>query len=521
MTADEFLNLTLQRTKAQVRANDLVTGLLWLLALLAAALLAVIIFDLARPLDRAAHLGLLAVLAVFTAAALATILLWPQVRRVNELFAARLIERAAEDQFRNSLLTFVELRHDPAAPPEVRAAVAAKAAHDLQAVNFHLLLNHRPRRWAFIALAAVALVAVALALAGPGNFTAALGRAVGMNIAPPPATRIVDLQPADGTTILPGADVHIVATLAGRRPDSVAATLNEGGRFWNTVAMKPLAGDDWELVVGNVRENLRFRVEAGDALSDDHYLTVRPKNAAPPTAKLLNSSATAPQKMAASTGSSASASVHPSPMGEGGPQRPGEGLRPRTVPQAGDLSPADRAALNNFKRALEKTKGSPAGHAGSSPADTPNGKVTPNQTPRGTDHHSPAQDAAAIQALGPQVKKLADQLRQAPPDPALLAELGWNAEQLRDFLINWDNRFGRFAAGESAAPPTSAARPAAAPLLTTTGSGSTGAGATLTPRGPADAVQENIEGQKRRVSPQFAALVESYLRQVSEAESGR
>jgi hypothetical protein len=509
MSADEFLNLALERTKAQVRANDLITGLLWLLAALAAGLLAVILFDLARPLDRAAHLAILAVLAVFAAASLAIILLWPLVRHVNDLFAARLIERAAEDQFRNSLLTFVELRHDPAAPPEVRAAVATKAAHDLQAVDFHLLLNHRPRRWAFVALAAVAVVAVALALAGPGNFAAAVGRAVGMNIAPHQATRILDLQPADGATSPAGADVHIVATLTGQRPDSVAVTLNEGGRFWNTVAMKPLAEDQWELVVGNVRENLRFRVQAGDAQSEDHLLTVRPAVGSRP-------------EMSANSGSSAAAAVNPSPLGNGGPgeNKTGEGLRPGTGPSPGvkpakspsttgssanapaPLAPADRAALNQFEHALEKTKGFAAGASPGSAAGQ-------------------SRDAATIRSLGPQVKLLANAMRQAPPDPALLAELGWNQEQLRDFLINWDNRFGRFAGGETAAPPSSTFRPAAAPLLTATGSGSTGAGATLTPRGPADAVQENIEGQKRRVSPQFATLVESYLRQASEAETGR
>jgi hypothetical protein len=509
MSPENFILLVLHRTKAQVRSNDLITGLLWLLALLAAGLLIVIIFDLAHPLDRAAHLGLLAVLAVFAAAGLAAIFLWPLVRHVNDLFAARLIERAAEDQFRNSLLTFVELRHDPAASTEVRAAVAAKAAHDLQAVDFHLLLNRRPRRWALVALAAVAVVAAALVLAGPGNFAATLGRAVGLNIAPPSATRILDLRPADGATSLAGADVRIVATLAGRRPDAVAVTLNEGGRFWNTVNMKPLDEDDWELVVGNVRENLRFRVQAGDAQSDDHLLTVR------------HAVGSAPE-MSASSGSSATAAVKPSPSGGGGPGKKsiGDGLRPGTVPSSGaspskpnsatgsragspaPLAPADRAALNQFQHALEKIKGFAAGSSPGSAAGQ-------------------SRDAATIKALGPQVKLLADAMRHAPPDPALLAELGWNQEHLHDFLINWDNRFGRFAAGESAATPSSSTRPAAAPLLATTGSGSTGAGSTFTPRGHADAVQENIAGQKRRVSPQFAALVEDYLRQASEAETDR
>jgi hypothetical protein len=511
MTADEFVNLALERTKARVRSNDLFTGLLRLLALLAAGLLAAILFDLIWPLGRAAHLALLALVAVLAAASLAAILLWPMLRRVNDLFAARLIERAAEDQFRNSLLTFVELRHDSAASAEVRAAVAAKAAHDLQAVDLPLLLNRRPRRWALITLAAVALIVAALALAGPGNFTAALGRAVGMDIAPPPATRIVDLRPAGGATVPAGSDVRIVAELAGRRPETVAVTLNEGGRLWNTVAMKPLGGSDWELVVGNVRENLRFRVQAGDAVSDDRLITVRPTDAVTPSPSSPEQSRRA---------------------GEGGTSVPGEGLRPGTAPlpsraapspnpAPAGLTPDDRAAMNQFELALEKTKGSPTGPAGGSPAEPSNNKVKPNPPPRGPGSPSAAHDAAAIQALGPQVKQLAQALQQAPPDPALLAELGWTEEQLRDFLVNWDHRFGPFAGGESTAPPTTAARPAAAPLLTATGSGSTGAGTTVTPRGPADAVQENIEGQKRRISPQFAALVEAYLRQASETETSR
>lgn len=410
MPSEKSILRALHRTKAQVRSNDLVTGLLWLLVILAAWLLAVILYDLARPLDRAAHLIILAVLAV-VAVVLAALLLWPLVHRINDLFAARLIESAAEDQFRNSLLTFVELRHDPNATAEVRAAVAAKAAHDLLAVDFHLLLNPRPRRWAVIALAALAIAAAVLALADPGNFAAALGRAVGLNIASPPATRIISQRLADAVTSSPSG---------------------EGG-------------------------------------------TSMPGEGLRPTPSQMPESAAS---------SSLSAS-----------------LRPR-VSASSSLSPADRAALYHFQHALEKTKGFPSGSASASAA-------------------GPSRDAATIRSLDPQVKLLANALHQAPPDPALLAELGWNQNQLHDFLITWDNRFGPFAGTESAAPPSSFTRPAAAPLLTITGSGSTGAGVTLAPRGHADALQENIETQKRRVSPQFAPLVESYLRHVSEAETSR
>jgi len=277
MRADGFINLALERTKARVKINDLVTGLLWLLATVLAYLLAVVIVDQSVHLERSTRISLLVILGVVVVLGLTTILLWPTIKRVNDLFAARLIERQAEDQFRNSLVTFVQVRSDETVPQDVRGAVEAKAASDLSAIDVELAVNRRPLHFAVAALLVAVGLTLMFALTSSKSFTVSMSRALGGNAVAPTATRIIQVRTdPEGPSVMAGTDVRVVAITADRQPKSVEMHMTRGGTYQDVASMKPLDGRTWEFVVENLLQDLVFDVQAGDARSKPYAIAVRP-----------------------------------------------------------------------------------------------------------------------------------------------------------------------------------------------------------------------------------------------------
>jgi len=277
MRADEFINLSLERTKARVRVNDLVTGLLVLPAFVLVYLLAVIIADQSFQFSRTVRLWLLAALGAVGLAGLVLILLWPSIRRVNDLFAARLIERQAEDQFCNSLVTYVQARDDDRLHPDVRAAIEAKAARDLGQIDVDLAVNRRPLHVAVAALLAALAVTLGFALMSRKDFGVSLYRALGANVPPPTATRIVLVRTdPDTPTVMAGTSLRIIAVTADRQPDTVELALTRGGIADKAVAMRAVDVGTWEAVVENLMEDLDFDIRAGDARSSGHHVGVTP-----------------------------------------------------------------------------------------------------------------------------------------------------------------------------------------------------------------------------------------------------
>ena len=276
MRSRQHIRLTIERVKARVKTNDTVTGLVWLLAAVIVYLMAIIVVDQASPLERAVRLNLLWILAAVAVLGLAGVLLLPTLRRVNDLYAARLIEQQAEDLFRNSLVSFVQLSDDGGVDPGIVDAVSAKAARDLKSVDLEMVVNRRPMRWASVALGAALALLVVFAATTPKSFGTSLGRAMGLEIAPPTATRILQVRPESPATITAGDDVAISADVAGEGPHGVEIRMTRDGTYWDTLAMVDRGAGRWELTVAAVQREMRFRVRAGDARSDEHRVTVLP-----------------------------------------------------------------------------------------------------------------------------------------------------------------------------------------------------------------------------------------------------
>jgi len=275
MQSRDYITVNLERVKGRVKTNDTVTGLLWLLAGAVVYLLAIIIIDQASPLERAARLNLLAVLGVLAIVGLAVILLMPTLKRINDRYAARLIERQADDLFRNSLVSYVELRTNPTVAPGILSAVASKAARDLKEIDVDAVVDRRPLRRAAVGLCAAVALAALFAATTPKHFAPSLGRVVGIEIEPPTATVIANVRPLDGTTVMAGSDVTLAADVRGEVPASVSADVTRDGTYWDTLPMTLSPAGRWEAPLANLLQDARFRVRAGDARSPEHVVRVQ------------------------------------------------------------------------------------------------------------------------------------------------------------------------------------------------------------------------------------------------------
>lgn len=276
MTPTEFVIFTIERLKARLRTNDLLTGLLGLLALVLVWLLTVVVVDQAVVLSRPARLVLVVVLSAIAALSLVAVLSWPTIRRLNNLYVARMIENSDENRFRNSLTTFVEIATDPAAPGDVRRAVAEKAARDLTELDVDDLIRRKPLRWMALVLATAGSVLLAFGLLAPRGFSAGLARAVGADIEPPTATRIVNLHPPDGYRVVAGAAVTVELQLGGSLPDEAAIELQHAGGHSQRKPMRRTGDESWEFTVSDLLEDMNFVIHAGDARSLRHRLIVYP-----------------------------------------------------------------------------------------------------------------------------------------------------------------------------------------------------------------------------------------------------
>ena len=191
---------------------------------------------------------------------------------------ARLIEHA-EPKLREDLLSAVELG-DPTSDAafdseQFRSLVQSDVAQRMEGMEVERLLPvNLVRR--YLAIAAVILLALIAGLVGTGKqFGTLLARALfpGANLARVSQFQISIVSPDPAERIVPhGETVPLVALISGGRVSkAVLEVVSEtGGR--EVVQMTPFAGDQFSATVQVGRENVRYRVRAGDAITRKYEL---------------------------------------------------------------------------------------------------------------------------------------------------------------------------------------------------------------------------------------------------------
>ncbi len=208
----------------------------------------------------------------------------PVLWRINDLYIARLIERA-HPQFRNDLTAALQLGHDERVRQRVRSALTHRAAEDLVASEFESSVDSRPLARTGLALGGLVLLGCLYALVSPKGVFPSLARTFGADQAAPTRCEILSVRPESATRVLLGRPVLFGAEV--RRPDGAPQVeISRDGLRYLQEDCLPMAetqrdrrvhtfARQWDSSAVGPGE-LWFRVRAGDAVSPPRRMVVLP-----------------------------------------------------------------------------------------------------------------------------------------------------------------------------------------------------------------------------------------------------
>jgi len=212
------------------------------------------------------------------------------LRAINPTYAARAIEEA-QPSLKNSLINFLLLRQDRSGVREaVFDAVEQKAAADIAAVQVESAVDRTPIiRVGYVLVGVLALCAAYKILSPKDPFqTAARVALPWADIARPSRVQILELQPGNakvyhGHTVLVTATINgtsedspvwlIYSTADGQTVDRKLRMKSRPGGIQFEAQLPPEDGQSPAIKPG-LQQDVIYRVEAGDAATEDYRLTV-------------------------------------------------------------------------------------------------------------------------------------------------------------------------------------------------------------------------------------------------------
>ncbi len=193
---------------------------------------------------------------------------------------ARLIEHA-EPRLREDLLSAVELgqtKGEVFDSEQFRALLQDDVAGKMERMEMKTLLPVKLVR-RYIGYAAAVLCVVGAMIAATGwQFPTLLLRALwpSANLDRISRTKVQIVEPDGGSKLVPQGDtVRIVVELGGERVNKAHIITETGKDGWQAADMQPLGGDRFAATVNVGRESVRYRIEAGDAVTRYHLLDAR------------------------------------------------------------------------------------------------------------------------------------------------------------------------------------------------------------------------------------------------------
>lgn len=279
----------LRQTRHRLARVSLLTAACGLLAGTALFVLGFVVADhyIDGGVPATARFAMLAVYALAAAIGTAVLIVLPAVRRISNLYAARLLERA-NPTFQNSLINAIQLETHEELPGSVRSALLARAAVDASRADVGRAVAVDRLRQAGIALGVVMLIFAVYAIIAPKPVLPSVFRAFGSSLPAPTRTTIVDVEPVHDASVIIGRPVTFTARLAGRIPEeaSIHFSFDAGTTILNGqhLSLLPAGPADasgraqiWQGTKAgqDVQQTMYWRLTAGDASSTWRRLAVR------------------------------------------------------------------------------------------------------------------------------------------------------------------------------------------------------------------------------------------------------
>ena len=289
LTYADYIAACVRHVANKLRGEDLAVAILQLLSGVLIYLVVAIALDHALALSWQVRTVLLLLAVGVATWHVVRHIAIPLVRRVNEWYVARTIDRVAPE-LADGMTTVLELERggdDPrvflARPIVEDRVVRILARTDVtERIGSDQLL----RAWYLLA-ASVVLVCVGVlinSLFAQRSLMSSLARVLvpWADVAYPTRTRIVDVRPGDDPELskaVAGSDVQVSAIVEGAVPEAVYLFWSvDGGQTWRRVQMKrPLTSlDPWLATLEAVEQSVVYYLEGGDCRTKTYRFTVLP-----------------------------------------------------------------------------------------------------------------------------------------------------------------------------------------------------------------------------------------------------
>ncbi|HEX6986233.1 MAG TPA: hypothetical protein VF170_12705, partial [Planctomycetaceae bacterium] len=274
---DEYIDFQLDKARNGIKWTDILAAAAGVAALVIGYLVVFVaadhwLFDGGVP--RPLRLTALFVVAAVAVGWLGWKVVWPYVRRVNDLYAARMLEEA-EPSLRGSLFGLVDLRRAGRPPAEeVRRALEKRAATTLSSIDVDAALDRRPLMRTSYVLLGVVLVACAYAVLSPKRVGPSIVRALFPTSATGVATRteVLAVTPGDAS-VLAGTQLDVSVMIRGETPERVLLFYSTHDRRFVDEPVELRLHDETTreyraTLVGDagrgLTQDLTYRVEAND-----------------------------------------------------------------------------------------------------------------------------------------------------------------------------------------------------------------------------------------------------------------
>ena len=285
-----YVDHQLEKTRRQVKSNDLVASILLLFVMVIGFLLVAAIVDAwvftFTPLMRWAALLLL----VTSCVVMMVFSIWPLLtKKINPDYAAKMLEDA-KPGFRNSLLNYVWFRKKPEViGGAVFDAVARQAAVDLHSVPDESTVDRSKVIRLGFWLIGVTAAMIAYFMLSPKNPLQTFNRVIfpSADLAKPAVVTISDVTPGN-TVVFFGDQVEITAKIYGpHSPEQVQLiySTNDGRQSGQVRIMEPDPTTPRQYRLnftentGGLRESLVYEIVARDGRSGEFQIKVAPRPA--------------------------------------------------------------------------------------------------------------------------------------------------------------------------------------------------------------------------------------------------
>lgn len=274
---DEYVDYQLDRARNGIKWTEILTAGAGVAALVVGYLVLFVVADhwfFEDGVPQGLRLLSLSLVVIASVGWIGFKIVWPYLKKVNDLYAARMLERA-EPSLRGSLFGLVDSRRAGRAPvEEVRRALEKRAATTLSSIDLETALDRKPLMRMSYVLLAVVLAACAYAILSPKRIGPSLLRALAPSSQIGVATRteILDVRPGDAN-VLAGSQLEVAVLIRGETPEKVMLYYSTADRRFADEPIEMRLSDETTreyraALIGDVgrglSQDLTYRVEAND-----------------------------------------------------------------------------------------------------------------------------------------------------------------------------------------------------------------------------------------------------------------